>query len=520
MSGAKKYHFSIYLIKDDFLSEIVKKPNITKRPIDGIGSLFYKSRVPIEPAWVSFLEGNAPADVFKSLTAEAVLETSINVNGGAHRFAIAFGLGRNLLDQDSFTERFGLITVLNTIEQKQLRQISKSGIGGKQTRSNEQASFPSDIAGFTFDRETDLITSVVGKSTDESLFSGMMSGGDSLSLSVSVSIHNLKDFLGKIYLRYCSTKYKESFDWVDNISLVKDLKLESDLYTEMIKEINNKTNNIWMAVPEDIDWSKTSGFRVGKKDIGDDILLENVISLFDVPLSSFDQIKNLEIEQIGGSDDKTVENTWPASKCLYGEIDYQNSSYCINCGKWYLINQDFKKLVDDDYAKTPVSEIPFLPFLSDKDKKEEDYNERFAKNSGGSLLKMDQKNIDYGNYYSKIELCDILGKNNLLIHVKRYSGSSTLSHLFNQGFVSAELIRSDPNFVAQANSKIQEQSNSDGFLIDKTINCTVVFAIISKGEEILPRIPFFSEVSLRSVKLRISNMGYKAEMNAIRSESV
>ena len=61
-----------------------------------------------------------------------------------------------------------------------------------------------------------------------------MSGGDSLSLSVSVSIHNLKDFLGKIYLRYCSTKYKESFDWVDNISLVKDLKLESDLYTEMI----------------------------------------------------------------------------------------------------------------------------------------------------------------------------------------------------------------------------------------------------------------------------------------------
>jgi uncharacterized protein (TIGR04141 family) len=520
MSGAKKYHFSVYLIKDDFSGNVVKNSALLNKTIDNVGTLYYKNQFPVEPAWVSFLEGNGPANAFKSLAAEAILVTSTEVDGVSHTFAIAFGFGRNLLNQNSYMERFGLITVLNTIEQKQLRQISKSGIGGKQTRSNEQTPSPSDIAGFTFDPETDLVTSVVGKSTDESLFNGMMSGGDSLSLNADVSIHNIKEFLGKVYKRYCSNKYKESFDWIDNISLVKDQSLEEKLNIELIKEINDKTKDIWMAVPEDIDWSETSGFRIGKNDIGDDILIENVISLLNAPLTSFDQLRNLGISQIGGSDDKTIKNTWPASKCLYGELNYNNSSYCINCGKWYLVNPNFKKLVEEDYAKTSFSKIDFLPFDEKKDKKEETYNDRFAKNSGGQLLKMDQKEIEYGNYYSKIELCDILGKNNILVHVKKYSGSSTLSHLFNQGFVSAQLIRSDSTFVTKANSKIQEQPNSEGFLLTYGVDCTIVFAIISKGDEKLPRIPFFSEVSLRSVKQRVSSMGYQVEVSAIRWEDM
>lgn len=60
---------------------------------------------------------------------------------------------------------------------------------------------------------------------------------------------------------------------------------------------------------------------------------------------------------------------------------------------------------------------------------------------------MDAKVIYYGGGYSSIEVCDVLSKNGELIHVKRHNGSATLSHLFNQGLVSGELIREDRSFL-------------------------------------------------------------------------
>ncbi len=56
---------------------------------------------------------------------------------------------------------------------------------------------------------------------------------------------------------------------------------------------------------------------------------------------------------------------------------------------------------------------------------------------------MDKKNIPYGGGYSRIEFCDLFSKSKQMIHVKRYGGSSVLSHLFNQGLVSGECTPQD-----------------------------------------------------------------------------
>jgi uncharacterized protein (TIGR04141 family) len=42
---------------------------------------------------------------------------------------------------------------------------------------------------------------------------------------------------------------------------------------------------------------------------------------------------------------------------------------------------------------------------------------------------------------SSLEVCDLLGPHNELIHVKRASGSAPLSHLFFQGLTSAETLK-------------------------------------------------------------------------------
>jgi uncharacterized protein (TIGR04141 family) len=54
-----------------------------------------------------------------------------------------------------------------------------------------------------------------------------------------------------------------------------------------------------------------------------------------------------------------------------------------------------------------------------------------------------------GPSLSSLEICDLLGPDNELIHVKRAKGSAPLSHLFSQGLVSAQTLRYGPNEVRE-----------------------------------------------------------------------
>lgn len=128
---------------------------------------------------------------------------------------------------------------------------------------------------------------------------------------------------------------------------------------------------------------------------------------------------------------------------------------------------------------------------------------------------MDQKNIMYGGGKNKVELCDLISLNQELIHLKPYSGSSTLSHLFNQGLISAELLISDNEFLAKANEKIIQQENGDKFQINNPKNIEIVYGIISKSQNELPCIPFFSKVTFKYIKSRLQAFGLKVSIKNI-----
>ncbi|QNO15238.1 TIGR04141 family sporadically distributed protein [Alkalicella caledoniensis] len=128
---------------------------------------------------------------------------------------------------------------------------------------------------------------------------------------------------------------------------------------------------------------------------------------------------------------------------------------------------------------------------------------------------MDQKNIMHGGGRSSIELCDLISSSQELIHLKPYSGSSTLSHLFNQGVVSAELLVADKNFFKKANSKIREQEKGDKFQISDARKVKIVFGIISKDTDSLPKIPFFSKVAFRHAKSRLQAFGLDVSIKNI-----
>ncbi|MBK9589344.1 MAG: TIGR04141 family sporadically distributed protein [Sphingomonadales bacterium] len=67
------------------------------------------------------------------------------------------------------------------------------------------------------------------------------------------------------------------------------------------------------------------------------------------------------------------------------------------------------------------------------------YNQDVAKELAGSFC-MDADLITHGGGHSKIEFCDVITAEKAFLHVKRYSGSAQLSHLFSQGVVSARAV--------------------------------------------------------------------------------
>ncbi|MDO4210735.1 MAG: TIGR04141 family sporadically distributed protein [Bacteroidales bacterium] len=174
--------------------------------------------------------------------------------------------------------------------------------------------------------------------------------------------------------------------------------------------------------------------------------IDRVVASLSDGLSSFDQLKRREIRVIS-SDGNTVVRSWPSSSCLFGEMNYNGSHYCLNSGKWYRIDNDYAAGINAAYDRVPISVIDFPEW--DAEMKESDYNKLLAKQDGDgkkSRALMDANNIPYGGGASKIELCDVLFEDGTFVHVKKYSGSAVLSHLFNQGLVSARLVKSDEQF--------------------------------------------------------------------------
>ncbi len=513
---------SIYLIKDEFSNDdklILKNSPQPLTTVAGLGTAYYCPSQTITPKWVTsfFCNQINNTNIFTS-NARAVLIARVKIGEELKTFAITMGQGKHMLSNDVTEDDFGLKIVLNTIKPDSLRRINKINIGGNQKTSNEQLPLASDIDDFGFDIDRDLIGTVTGYSNDDTLAIGILTGGELFNLTAPVDVTNLKDFLCKSYRRYKSTSYRENFGWIDHIKKVKDSRIISTLETEIIRLINEDSPAIWMAVPDVIDWENITGFKYNGKETYGDIYIKIVKDSFRNGLSSFEQLKHKSILAISAQDGISTYTSWQAHKCLYGEIEYEGKAYCINNGRWFCIDRDFVSIVNKDYEQIAISDMTFLDCTKEH-KSENSYSKAFVASNQEYLLCMDKQNISHGGGQSKVELCDILTTDNKYIHIKPYSGSATLSHLFNQAVISAELVLGDSEFRAKANIKIKELTDNHDFKIAEGSHPNVILAIISKNENERPQIPFFSKVALRYTKRRLETFGCQLSIKNIHKIS-
>ena len=140
-------------------------------------------------------------------------------------------------------------------------------------------------------------------------------------------------------------------------------------------------------------------------------------------------------------------------------------------GKWYEVAQPFSDQVQRDF-ESKKQEASACPTGVLRHRTEGAYNISAASALPGACC-MDGRLVSYGGGHSKIEFCDVYTADRKMIHVKRYGGSSVLSHLFAQGLVSAELFAGDAEFRKKLNDKLpQTLTDSPMRLYDLTRRST------------------------------------------------
>lgn len=507
-----KTKLSISLIKEGIPIGNVLKPGKPSLTLANGLIMYYKNNQPVSPKWVnSFLKGEyVGLESLQGKSVSAVILYQIDVGENVHRiFAVCFGFGRSLLESNVIEKRFGLLATLNSVDADKLRSIDVNSMEAVPLNNRIQSSALAEIRNFNIDVDRDMLKSVTGKASEGEL-SGTISGADSLSVSTDKSYDEIEDFLAHCYYLYKSNHYRDAgFDWINQIQEIKDKPLIERLNQLLLNDLNSDNpTRIWTSIPEIIDYYSLESFKLKTDTVYDDLSISVLKDEYGNNLS-LNGIKKKKVTCVNS--EGTPVRFWSVYRCLYADLNLDRHQYLLNDGKWYEVEQDYVRKVQQYYEDAVLSDIPMLDYAW-KDEKE--YNIAVCNEYPDRYCLMDRRNLYQGG--SKIEFCDIYSRDKQFIHVKKYNGSSVLSHLFFQGYVSAE------NFFDLAYRQKANRQLGEKFKVPETDNISaleyeVIFAIakdnLEEGER--PDIPFFSKVSFRSVSSRLKHYGFKVSIKGI-----
>ena len=472
------------------------------------------------PSWVNFLSQGSSTPlpiglVNSSNKAVLFYETPNRV------FAITFGYGRYLID-DQFIERnFGLKVVLNSVNPEKLKSIDLTNIGNLMLQTRKQNSKGGSRQVFGLDIINDLMKAVTGIPSNRTL-GGILNGRDQVNLSPKIDFIDLKKIINIINKNFDSEHYKTEFEWIDNIHIEKDSSTISKLNDHLVSEIRKgKSSKIFFTIPEIVDWEEIHQFSYTPKgDLYDELEIKDYFSKVgdEIDNIDFDKLKLHKIYVHTGDEDEFIPK-WSVYNCLNFQVQIKDQIYSLALGTWYKIKDTFSKEVLDYVNKIPIYSRSLIDHF-DGDS-EGEYNERLADSDVKYYSLMDKKNVYCNLTKSPIEPCDIFTKDKHFIHVKKQSSSSTLSHLFSQGKISGEAFISDRKYRIGTRSNLIKEGRLSRDLIPttnkiKSSDYEIVFAFISSSDKkLVESLPFFSLLNLKQSFHSLTIMGYNVSISKI-----
>ena len=504
---------TVFLIRSDASAKDVLKNagRTTPNEIDASMTLYIKKPRARPPSWAKFFAGYVDPEHFgtnRSTAAVLLVKTSSRL------FAVVFGQGRHLLNLLTVEQTFGLLVTLNTVDPSKVRSIDKASLDRQGIQSRIQASRDATARDFGLDLEQDLVRAVAGMplagAPGESV-----SGFDSLNTVSRIRLPELKAHLAQSLKKSQERIYRRNFAWIDQIREVRVPRLQATLSALLCEQIKSGTRDrCWMAPDGIIDWEQVSYFQFGSgrtapkwgtltldrylEHLGDARKI-NVKTLFE------GQVRALRADDL-------LAHTWPSGRCLQAEVEYQQKSYLLSGGKWYEIAKDFVASINEVVGRIPRAHLGLPAY---RDLTEGVYNQRVAQASQGRYCLMDADNVVIGGGSGRVEFCDLYSLERDVVHIKRYSGSATLSHLFSQASVSGQSFKTDAAFRQKVDAKLAATHKLKDFrspLVQDEYR--VVIGIVG-GPMASAELPFFSRVTLKNCFQQLTGYGYRVATDHI-----
>ncbi|MGD9921167.1 MAG: DUF6119 family protein [Pseudorhodoplanes sp.] len=507
------------------------------------GRLFVGQAPSTPPTWASFIGQFARASVPRlanqSCGAVLFLDVTTDDTPPIKRvMALTFGTGHHSLDLDAFERGFGLRVVLNSVARSNLRSLDIATLDATTFLRRIQASRDADLQGFGVDTDRDLLTLAAGSPRDAS-FARSLAGRDALTLNTKTSPVDVMEKCKKALTLYQAQDYKTDYGFIDYVSPVRrrDLweQLDALAFAELGSIVNGGSSDLHIALPDILDPEEGIeigfygvGFRSGAKPAHYELAIEDYVA--ELKAGDFSQVADMatlrsshEVRVIidGEGDKKRKRKIYD---CLVFEVEHQGTIYVLFGGAWYAIDKIFHATVEAGFAKL-VSTKPFVTSTTTANEREFIVELDASKN----LLNMDQVKLNpAGMGGANLEPCDFLSTARQFIHLKDGHDSAPISHLWNQGVVSAEAFVRDEKFrkdfraAAQRRQKKAKKTGFEKLLPDgrskpTPSDFTVVYGIMRSRYRKSGSLglPFFSKISLRAIADRIELMGYTVEVHLI-----
>jgi uncharacterized protein (TIGR04141 family) len=496
----------------------------------------------IIPAWQRFVQDALSLADFGTPSASlgAVIFDAVDYRDMTRWLAWTFGSGSRALRRSATDPRFGLLVALNALVTGQLSDVDDGGGGPRprgvklsdlryrtrgpythQTGHRSARGVP--IRGFRMDTQSDLLSAVGGRTTDPILAD--VFGGRSARFRTEVTtLADLQQLSSGLVQRSTDDAYRAEFAWVDNVALVEDEGLITDLRHELVQQLlmEPAPSTVDVVLPDDL------------LDLDDERSIQYILppkrwrraaesTTLTIPMIAFLLRKHGAGREIHGLEDelrfldasKAMIGSQTILVCLSAELTLAGAHYIAYDGDFYRVDPDFVRAIDAEVSAIQRSDCS-LPCYDGRD--EGTYNKKIRDSGSDRFVVLDRALIHLPNQ-SGVEACDIMAKTGAMIHVKRKGKSSTLSHLFLQAVNSCELLTGSTDARAQWRRMIEASSSNSSVKGDVLAQVDrlekgerglqVVFAILGdwRGKTVC-NLPFFSRLSLLQASRRINQLAY------------
>ncbi|MFJ1709576.1 DUF6119 family protein [Kitasatospora sp. NPDC088346] len=484
------------------------------------------------PAWARLLTPTfSELEAIKNVSHRLVIFLPVH----GRTFAVCFGYGSSTLEWSHIEANFGLRFAARTFDSNAVSGIASRRIDASARSQWVQIPSNSSISGFEVELEGEFTRKLVGDLEDgvEIPELGAVVATDSVSFKLDTDLRSVHDVLAQMLQATLQSEASQDLAFIDSLEPLRatsDIvrRLEQRLAQELFETAGTGpagSTDPWdvhllaFAPPDDLSIENLHDFVAIKGSDSqefEEMSLESLRSaISDLPgRSTVGSLKSVKV-QARDDNGEPASQAKPLKHWLVFEAGDGQRRYLLTLGKWYALAEGYYEKLDEDLAR--IEDVTALLNLRTWDdwgpgkNHEKHYNAK-ATEDRSDLICLDRYPLypQDGNG-DQVEACDLLHEDGYLIHVKHYTGSQTLSHLFSQGFVAAQTIVSDDSY-RDAFIEAVKSIDSVNPCLEEAARARppryITYAIAFDGTQSLPQgLPTFSKVNLRSFARRVRTAG-------------